>query len=78
MFNFPEILSERLSCFIPGSKSILTVSTLDGARVNFSDAQLNGGSILMFIVVGKGPPFLMSRVLAMGIEGTPFSQRYLK
>jgi hypothetical protein len=41
-------------------------------------AQLKGGSIKRFIEVGRGPPFTISKVLEMGIDGTPFSQRYLK
>ena len=55
-----------------------TYSALFGARVNFSVAQLKGGSIKRLIEVGKGPPFEMSRVLEIGIEATPFSHRYLK
>ena len=32
----------------------------------------------MFMEVGRGPPLVISRDLDIGIEGTPFSQRYLK
>jgi len=78
MFNFPEILSERRSYFIPGSNLIRTESVLLGAKVNFSVAQLNGGSIKRLIEVGKGPPFVISSVFEIGIEATPFSHRYLK
>jgi hypothetical protein len=78
MFNFPEILSDNLSYFIPGSNLMSTWSVLFGARVSFSVAQLKGGSINRLIDVGRGPPFEMSRVLEIGIDATPFSQRYLK
>lgn len=78
MLSFPEILSESLSYFIPGSNLIITYSVLLGAKVNLSVAQLNGGSIKRLIEVGRGPPFVISRVFEMGIDATPFSQRYLK
>ena len=78
MFNLPEMLSERRSCFIPGSNLIITCSVLFGAKVSFSVAQLKGGSIKRLIEVGSGPPFEMSRVFEIGIDATPFSQRYLK
>ena len=72
------ILSESLSYFMPGSKSILIVSGSPFVKVSFSVAQLNGGSILSVTVVGKGPEFARLKVLVIGIEATPFSQRYLK
>lgn len=72
------MLSDLLSCFIPGSKSILMASALYGANVSFSVAQLKGGSIFKFIDVGKGPPLVISKVFVIGIEGTPFSHKYLK
>lgn len=78
MFSFPDMLSDNLSYFIPGSKSINIEPVLAGARVNFSVAQLNGGSILRLIEVGKGPPFVISKVFVIGIEATPFSHKYLK
>lgn len=55
-----------------------TYSVLYGASVNFSVAQEKGGSIKRLIAVGKGPPFDISRVFEIGIDATPFSQRYLK
>ena len=78
MLSLPEMLSDNLSYFIPGSKSILIYSVILGARLNFSVAQLKGGSILRLIEVGRGPPLVMSRVLVIGIEATPFSHKYLK
>lgn len=78
MFNFPLILSESLSCFIPGSKSILITSVLVGANVNFSVAHENGGSIFRLIAVGNGPPLVISNDLVIGIDATPFSHKYLK
>lgn len=63
---------------MPGSNLIKTYSILFGARVSFSVAQLKGGSISKLIDVGKGPPFVISSVFEIGIEATPFSQRYLK
>jgi hypothetical protein len=41
-------------------------------------AQLKGGSIRRFIAVGRGPELEISRVFEIGMEGTPFSHRYLK
>lgn len=76
--SLPEILSESLSYFIPGSKSIFIYSVILGARLNFSVAQLKGGSILRLIDVGRGPPLVISNVLVIGIEATPFSHKYLK
>ena len=78
MFSFPEILSDSLSYFIPGSNLIRTCSVLLGASVSLSVAQLKGGSIKRFIDVGRGPPLAMSKVFEIGMEATPFSQRYLK
>lgn len=78
MLSLPEILSESLSYFIPGSNLISTWSVLLGAKVSFSVAQLKGGSISRLIEVGRGPPFEISNVFEIGIEATPFSQRYLK
>lgn len=57
---------------------MLIVSGCPSARVNRSVGQLKGGSILRVTVVGKGPALRSSRVLFMGMEATPFSQRYLK
>ena len=76
--SFPVILSESLSYFIPGSKSILIVSGSPFDNVSFSVAQLNGGSILKVTVVGKGPELAKLNVFVIGIDATPFSQRYLK
>jgi hypothetical protein len=78
IFNLPDILSESLSYFIPGSKSILIVSVFEGAKVSFSVAQLKGGSIFRLIAVGKGPPLVISSVFIIGIEATPCSHKYLK
>lgn len=72
------MLSDSLSYFIPGSKSIFIISVILGAKLNFSVMQLNGGSILRLIVVGKGPPLVISKVFVIGIDATPFSHRYLK
>lgn len=55
-----------------------TCSILSGASVSFSVAHENGGSISKLIEVGKGPPFVISKVFYIGIDATPFSQRYLK
>jgi hypothetical protein len=78
MVNFPEILSDILSCFIPGSKSMLIVSgSLPFVKVSFSVGQLNGGSILRLTVVGSVPPFAIANYFVIGIEATPFSQVYL-
>ena len=86
----PEMLSESLSCFIPGSKSMLIVSrsrlrdlrspftiSTPGIKVSLSVAQLNGGSMRRVTVVGSGPAFPKLKVLLIGIDATPFSQRYL-
>ena len=33
---------------------------------------------MRLIVVGKGPPLVISRDFVIGIDGTPFSHMYLK
>lgn len=63
---------------MPGSNLISTESLVEGWRLSFSVAQLNGGSMSRFIEVGRGPVFVISSVFEMGIEGTPFSHKYLK
>jgi hypothetical protein len=62
---------------MPGSKSMLIISGSVFVRVSLSVAQLKGGSIRRVTVVGRGPAFARLSVLVIGIEATPFSQRYL-
>ena len=63
---------------MPGSKSMLTVSASPLFIVSLSVGQLKGGSIRRVTVVARGPELVRLRVRVMGIEATPFSQRYLK
>lgn len=72
------MLSESLSYFIPGSNLIMIDSLVEGCNYSFSVAQLKGGSIRRFIEVANGPLLVISSVFEIGIDGTPFSQRYLK
>ena len=63
---------------MPGSKSIFTMSEASFSKVSFSTAQLKGGSILRLIIVPRGPVFLITRSLVIGLLGTFFSHKYLK
>merc|ERR1711957_842960 len=61
-----------------GSKSMRTVSDSSFPRVSLSTGQEKGWSILSMIEVERGPVFLITRSLQIGMAGTPFSHTYLK